>query len=122
MSRIIAASILIFMLAGLCVADRIVIDNAYNEMYSEITACEAAKGTENADKAVSTIRKNWENREGLLSVFVNHDILDEIGVSVARLEALKSEADEDYLSECAVIKLKLDYIKKDSGINMHSIF
>ncbi len=122
MSRIIAAIILIFMLAGLCVADRIVIDNAYNEMYSEITACEAAKGTENADKAVSTIRKNWENREGLLSVFVNHDILDEIGVSVARLEALKSEADEDYLSECAVIKLKLDYIKKDSGINMHSIF
>lgn len=122
MSRIIAAIILIFMLAGLCVADRIVIDNAYNEMYSEITACEAAKGTENADKAVSTIRKNWENREGLLSVFVNHDILDEIGVSVARLEALKNEADEDYLSECAVIKLKLDYIKKDSGINMHSIF
>ncbi len=122
MSRIIAAVVLILALAGLCIADRVVVNKTYDAMYEDITACEAAAGQENVKDTTANIKENWEKREGVLSIFVNHDILDEIGTSIARLDALSHESDEDFLSECAVIKLKLDYIKKDSGINMHSVF
>ena len=40
--------------------------------------------------------------------------------SFAEKEAELSKT--DYLSECAAVKLKLDYIKKDSGVNLHSVF
>lgn len=122
MSRIIAAVILISLLTGLCISDRIVINRSYNSLNEYITECENAVDGEENKETAEKLKKEFEKREGLLSVYVNHDTLDEIAESVARLGALAGVSRAGYLSECASIKLKLEYIKKDSGINLHSIF
>lgn len=121
MSRIIAAVVLAVTLVGICIADRAVVNRIYDTLYTGITACEQTELTDRTE-AVLSITQSWRESEGLLSVFVNHSILDEIGESVARLEAMSDEEDEDFFAECAVIKLKLENIKKDSGINLHSVF
>lgn len=122
MSRIIAAVILISLLTGLCISDRIVINHSYNSLNGYIIECENAVDSKDNKELAGKLKKEFERKEGLLSVYVNHDTLDEISESVARLETLAGESRADYLSECASIKLKLEYIKKDSGINLHSIF
>ena len=123
MSRIIAAVVLVLLMLGFCISDRIVINNAYENLYQKAVKCEesAAVGQE-AQKAAEELNREFGETEGLLSVFVNHDILDEIAEASARLRALSGRNEADYLSECAFIKLKLEYIKKDSGVNLHSIF
>ncbi len=122
MSRIIAAVILILLLTGLCISDRIVINHSYNSLNEYIIECENAVDSKDNKEIAGKLKKEFETKEGLLSVYVNHDTLDEISESVARLETLAGVSRADYLSECASIKLKLEYIKKDSGINLHSIF
>ncbi len=122
MSRIIAAVALVIIMAGLCISDRIVINNAYDKLYNTISECEkTVDSLENREKT-SKMKTEFMETEGLLSVCVNHDILHEIGESVARLESFSGLSKTDYLSECAAVKLKLDYIKKDSGVNLHSVF
>ena len=122
MCRIIAAVVLFLLMVGLCISDRIVIDNAYEDLYEKTLRCEEAVDTPESKDSSEQLEKEFEQTEGLLSVFVNHDILDEIAESVARLKILSGVSRADYLSECASIKLKLEYIKKDSGVNLHSIF
>ncbi len=122
MSRIIAAIVLTLLMIGLCISDRIVINNAYDKLYESITECEKSAYLEESGDTAERLNKEFEQTEGLLSVFVNHDILDEIAESAARLKILSGVSQADYLSECASIKLKLEYIKKDSGVNLHSIF
>ncbi len=122
MSRLIAAIVLTLLMIGLCISDRIVINNAYDKLYESITECEKSAYSEESRDTAERLNKEFEQTEGLLSVFVNHDILDEIAESAARLKILSGVSHADYLSECASIKLKLEYIKKDSGVNLHSIF
>ena len=123
MSRIIAAVVLVLLIAGFCISDRIIINNAYEVLYEKALNCESVAGEgEKASSAAKELNQKFSNTEGLLSVYVNHDILDEIAESAARLEVLSGRSEADYLSECAFIKLKLEYIKKDSGVNLHSIF
>lgn len=123
MSRIIAAVVLVLLIAGFCISDRIVINNIYEDLYEKISSCEdLAENPEKAGVATKELREKFESSEGVLSMYVNHDILDEIAESVARLEVLSGRSETDYMSECAFIKLKLEYIKKDSGVNLHSIF
>lgn len=123
MSRIIAAVVLVLLMVGFCISDRIVINNAYEDLYEKTLKCESlAENSESAKAAAEELNEEFKSTEGLLSVYVNHDILDEIAEAAARLEVLSGRSEADYLSECAFIKLKLEYIKKDSGVNLHSIF
>ena len=118
MSRIIAAIVLISLLVGFCVSDRIIVNNTYEELNMLLLECE---NSADSKMAVKKLQEEFEKKEGLLSVYVNHDTLDEIAESVARLKSLAGISTAEYLSECAAIKLKLEYIKKDSGINLHSV-
>lgn len=123
MSRIIAAVVLVLLIAGFCISDRIVINYAYEDLYEKTLICEDLVGNgEKAALAVKELREKFDKSEGILSMYVNHDMLDEIAESAARLEILSGRSETDFLSECAFIKLKLEYIKKDSGVNLHSIF
>ena len=123
MSRIIAAVVLVLLMLGFCISDRIVINNACEDLYEKTLECEnSVVNGEKAKEAAKELNREFTDTEGLLSVYVNHDILDEIAESAARLEVLSGRSEVDFLSECAFIKLKLEYIKKDSGVNLHSIF
>ncbi len=122
MSRIIAAAVLVLLMIGLCISDRIVINNAYDKLYEKVLHCEETVDTDNSVSTAEELSKEFDKTEGLLSVYVNHDVLDEIAESAARLKAVADISKVDYLSECAFIKLKLQYIKKDSGVSLHSIF
>ncbi len=122
MSRVIAAISLTVIMLALCITDRIVVNSTYDEMRKSIIACEETVGQKANKENTAKAKNTFLEKEGVLSLFVNHDILDEIGEAVARLEYLSGMSDTDYLSECAAIKIKLEYIKKDSGVNLHSIF
>lgn len=122
MSRIIAAIVLVLLMIGLCISDRFVINNAYNKLYEKVVICERTADTSNSVSTAEELSKEFNKTEGLLSVYVNHDVLDEIAESTARLKAVADISEVDYLSECAFIKLKLQYIKKDLGVSLHSIF
>lgn len=122
MSRIIAAIALVAIMTGLCISDRIIINKAYDKIYTAVVECEETVDMAINQEKTNEMKEKFQQTEGLLSVYVNHDILDEIAVSLARLQSLSGLSKTDYLSECAAVKLKLDYIKKDSGVNLHSVF
>lgn len=116
MSRIIAAIILAFAITGLCITDRLTVNNTCDVLYEKVLACE-----ENG-VFVSELEKLYDDKYSVLSLFVNHNDLDEISQSVVRLNSFSGDINSDFFVECALIKSKLDDIKKDSGINWHSVF
>lgn len=119
MSRVIAAIIFIALLFGLCITDFIFIGKSHDKFAGLLLNCEQHK----SEAAAEEMYKEWVNSEPVLSVFVNHAILEDVSENIAKLPALTAADDSaELLAECAAIRLKLKYIKEDSRVNLHSLF
>lgn len=123
MNRLIAAAVLLAFLCGLSIGSYSTIHKTHNELYDNITFCEAAYA-ENGDFAAASdkVLANWLRREKMLSIFIDRNITDDIGEAISRLQPLAQSGSDEFLAECAEIKIKLNNVKKDSGFNLRSIF
>ncbi|MBE6805541.1 MAG: DUF4363 family protein [Ruminococcaceae bacterium] len=124
MKRIIAAVVLALIVAGLCFADVVMTNRIYNTLSANIKECRSAflqKDYITAEKKAKELEQNWTEREDIFSLFINHELIDEMGVSVAKLVPLAKTQDDMFLIECRVVEMTLKHIKNDSRVNLHSI-
>ena len=126
MKRLCAAIVLIILLAACCVTSRIVIADTYKDFRGQIEDCKTAVSNGEFDKAEQLSRgldKQWQEKRGIVSIFVFHGTIEEIDDSLARLKAYANkESRSMYLSECEAVLLRLREIKDDSGVNLHALF
>ncbi len=125
MKRIIAAVVLALIVAALCTADIIITDRIYDKLTDDIAKCRTAFESGDyltAENYSKKLESNWTEWEGMFSLFTNHDLIDDIGVSVSKLEPLAKDKDNIFLVECRIIEMTLTHIKNDSRVNLHSIF
>lgn len=119
MSRLIAAILILLLLAGFCITDYFYVGKSYDKFSKSVQICEQERSRE----AAGQLYDEWVAAEPTLSIFVNHAILEDVSESVAKLPRLaEGEETSELLAECDVIKLKLQYIKEDSRVNLHSLF
>ena len=76
-----------------------------------------------AQELALKIEKKWDKQAELLSLFINHNSIHEIGVSIAKLPPLiKSGSNDNLLTECKVIEVLLRNQKEELRIKLESIF
>ena len=124
MKRLIAAFCLALIVTGLCTADMLMTDRTYRNLSADINNCRIAFQTGDfatAENYAKKLEQNWTEREDIFSIFINHELIDDMGVSVAKLVPLAQNKDTMFLVECRVIEMTLQHIKNDSEINIHSI-
>lgn len=124
MKRIIAAVVLSLIVAGLCFADITLTDKTCDKLTRELDNCRMAYESSDyaaAEKYAEALEKSWAEQEDLFSVFINHELIDDMGVSLAKLVPLAESRDDMFLVECRVIEMTLKHIKNDSTVNLHSV-
>lgn len=125
MKRIIAVVVLSVLVAFLCFADIGLADKTYNSLSRDLENCRAAFRSgdyETAEKYAKELEKNWTEREDVFSIFINHELIDDMGVSVSKLVPLAECRNDMFWVECRIIELTLKHIKNDSSVNLHSVF
>ncbi len=124
MKRVIAAIVLILVVAGFCIFNVVYIENSYNDLKSDIDGIKesySSESVEAAQKKAAEFEEKWVKKEDNLSVFVNHDIIDELGVSISKLSIYAPFNEELFLAECKEIEIGLLHMLNDTKINMHSL-
>ena len=125
MKRIAAACVLIILIGTVCAVNGIYIEKTYEDFKTDITELKSVFKEDNAAAAKKSaeLEEKWVAKEDFLSLFVNHDIVDTLGVSIAKLPVYAQEnSPEMFLSECRGIELELLHMLKDAQITTHSVF
>lgn len=125
MKRLIAAGILLIFIIGFCVTGSIAVGKTYSEFKNKTEECGKiyAADPEGAAELIKEIKKDWEDRENRLSLFVNHEIADDISVALSRAASYaESKCDAAFYAELAAAKTELHQMIEDQKISAHSIF
>ena len=76
-----------------------------------------------AEKQAKEFEEYWDKREKTLSVFVNHDRIDDIERAISLLNIYAKEKDNILFYEYAdTVEVLIHQIMEDTKITMHSIF
>ena len=68
-------------------------------------------------------KKFWDKKEKTLSIFVNHQMIDEIEIAVAELSYHSNFKNNEMFYDSAIkIKTILHQILEDTKISAHSLF
>ena len=124
MKRLIIAAILfvlviatyltsLFYITDSCDTARNMVKNAV-QVYSE---------KETAEKNARELETFWNKKEPLLSVFVNHDRIDDIETAISLMNVYaKIPKNELFYEYADTVKVLIHQIMEDTKFTMHSIF
>lgn len=119
MKRLIAAFILIFLVAGLIITSTYTVELCCTSLLDTLNLCEEEfRAQKNTDPSLSQLLSKWESYEPMLMIFANHDTLEEIGYSIARVRLGDSE---DFLKESAELKERINHLKISEKFTIRTI-
>ncbi len=124
MKRLIAAAVLALFVVAALVTDILVTDNVVEILSADISNCKSAAEQGDykaAEKYARALESNWEKIENYYTPFINHSLIDDMGVSVSKLVPLAKTQNAMFLTECRVIEVTLTHIKNDSRFHLHNI-
>ncbi len=126
MKRLIAAIVLIICLASLCVTSTITVGNSYVKFQKELDNCQSAvkqKNYEAAKEKSEALARVWQEKRGVLSIFINHLTVEEVDETVAQLSSFANKENEaHFLAECEVLELKFIEMKEYCSVSLHTLF
>ncbi len=124
MKRLIPAAILLVLVITAYITSLLYItnncDTTENLLETSVTAYKTQKtATEEAKK----LEEYWSKKEPILSVFVNHDRIDDVETAISSLNVYAKMPDNDLFYEYADnVKILIHQIMEDTKFTMHSIF
>lgn len=87
MKRFFISAALLGICLVLCVVENLYLENSFEELENNLTLISSNyDDTQTVLKVVNDSRKNWEDRCNILSLFINHTTLEEIGLELKSLE------------------------------------
>ena len=115
MKRLIASFVIILILGGACYLGVSLTQKAYSEIYEAIEDSEKymQKGEEAlAKSAALKVEGLWVKREKLLAVFINHELLDEVGLKLSQLEPFANlDTKEEFFASVNSAKTSLVHMR-----------
>ncbi|MCI8361016.1 MAG: DUF4363 family protein [Clostridiales bacterium] len=121
MRRMTTALVLVLLLSGICVTGICTVNHHYKKIDRLLDGaidCYEQGDLERAAALAVDIENQWVQSERYLSLFVNHDTVDEVGVSISKLEPLALSGDwADYLAACKNAHLQILHIRENEKVN-----
>ena len=103
----------VFYITNSCDKARQLLNNSVSVYTEKATAVSEAKKLEDY----------WDKKEKILSVFVNHERIDDIEQAISLLNVYaKSEKDPLFYEYADTVKILIHQILEDTKITIHSIF
>ncbi len=125
MKRVIAAIIILFLILGVCWADKIITDSFENETYRLIENIKRERSTENTAESAAYINELidlFESKEKMLVFFANKSIVDDIERSVYRLKDFNDGDKTVFMAEISVLETEIKELKRSTGLFLESVF
>lgn len=125
MKRLIAAAILLTFVLTVCITCSRIVQKCYDRISGMIEECELEfdKDSDSAARKAEEVEKEWADYDILLSAFINHGTVAEIGTSISRLESFaRTKSRDNFYCECAVARKMLKEMLKEHKFNIKSVF
>ena len=124
MKRLIIAGILFVSVIAIYITSLFYITNSCDEARNLLKASTTAYQKHSvAPKESEKLKNFWDKREKILSVFVNHERIDDIEEAISLLNVYaKSKNNELFYEYADTVKILLHQIMEDTKITVHSIF
>jgi hypothetical protein len=118
MKRLIITLILVILSVGICFSTSFYVSSVAGESKKYVSRAKECM-TENQYKAalneVSSFEDYWEENQSFLAMILHHEMLEEIGESIAIMKSSLQHSDEeftDFWNEFASVNKKIDNLKK----------
>ncbi len=101
MKRLIASIVIILMLGGLSILGNVLTEKQYKKINASLNLAKESVEKEDfkeAKKIIKEIEEGWLKSERRLAVFINHQLLDEVGL---KLTVIYPFCEADTKAECA---------------------
>ncbi|HHW45311.1 MAG TPA: DUF4363 family protein [Clostridiales bacterium] len=125
MKRVFIACALIAIVCVICSIGSWYLQNTYkviDGMLDEVLKYYEQDDMQKAAEAAVDLEKEWVKRERYLSFFIDHQKVDEIGISITRLQTLALSKDySDLLTECKLAKIMLLHVVNDEKVSIQSV-
>ena len=127
MKRLLIACCLTVLIIASCITENIILSHYYERLTTMLNNASQLclnDDLEGAQQQTANLEKYWnDNVENVLSMFVNHDVVDQIGHSIAKLEpSIILGGSLEFTTECKTARTFLQHIKEDEKISLTSIF
>ncbi len=122
MKRLIVASILLILVFATYFLSLFYIMNTCEESVKLLEGA-IEEYSLNENKKAQNLKKYWDKKEKLLSVFVNHEKIDDIEEEISLLNIYSKQKDNAlFYASAEQINVLFHQIKEDNVISAHSIF
>lgn len=126
MKRLIYALIILLFITTVSILGGIMICQYCEKSKEELMFCASLCEGENWEEAENKsfeIIEDWEKREKLMAVFIDHKLLDNITDSVSTLPVYaKTRNRNDYYAQCSKITTTLNRIKATQTISVENFY
>lgn len=124
MKRILPAILILMIIIITYISSCIYINNVCEIVAGKIDKCIKSYDENNNTKLYTEeLNQYWSEKEKILSIFVNHELIDEVELSISNLK-LHSDFKENemFYDACDTTKVLLHQIIEDTKITVHSVF
>lgn len=124
MKRLIIAGVLLILVVATYVTSLFYITNSCDKAKSMVEqSTKAYSQNKTAENEAKSLEDYWNKREPLLSVFVNHDRIDDIETAISLMNVYAKIPNNELFFEYADnVKILIHQIIEDTKFTMHSIF
>lgn len=118
MKRLIWAGAFCIILAAILAFGTHTVKANCRELLSDIEACENEQNKISALEKAEILENKWIEKEPLLSVFINRNIVQEIGVHIALIQQTAVEPDSlDYAAACCEAHVLITHAIKNQRLS-----
>ena len=126
MKRLIYALIILMFISVICLVGSILICQYCEESREELRFCAALSDEQDWEQAqmqTQELKSNFEKREPVMAIFVDHKLLDSINELLSTLPVYANkEKDADFEAVCAQIDIILDRISRMQSIKIENFY
>ena len=121
MRRIIAAAVIHLFVVGVSICGGFIINKNADEIEKQISEIQKTAFTDTNGKAEEFFCF-WEEKREIMSIFVNHEVIDEIGKVAAKMVSAERAKNSDDLFEAAnEILYIIRGIREDEKISLYTL-
>ena len=123
MKRLIAAGILLCVVIATYLSAVFYIQHVCDETEILLNDCiNAYNNQKNAEKTAKKLNKYWNKHEQTLSIFANHNSIDEIELAISSIEIYSSTSEKEIFKEyTGTTQTLLHQLLEDTYPSLHSI-
>ena len=121
MRRIIAAAVILLFVVGVSLCGGFIINKNTDEIEKQISEIQKTAFTDTNGKAEEFFCF-WEEKREIMSIFVNHEVIDEIGKVAAKMVSAERAKNSDDLFEAAnEILYIIRGIREDEKFSLYTL-